>query len=65
MPYYFTHVWNLMNKLNKSNRDRFIDTVQGESSGEGLQVGVVEELTEKEKREKELIEDFWSGWQCR
>ena len=31
-PYYFIHMWNLMNKLNnKQNRDRIIDRKQVDS----------------------------------
>ena len=35
MAYDFTHMWNLMNKPNKQNRDRVIDREQVDSSGVG------------------------------
>ena len=31
IPYDFTHMWSLMNKLNKENGDRFIDEEQDDS----------------------------------
>ena len=31
IAYDFTHAWNLMNKLNKQNRDRLIDREQDDS----------------------------------
>ena len=34
-PYDFIHMWNLFNKLNKHNRDRFIDREQNDSCGGG------------------------------
>ena len=35
IPNNFTHVWNLMSKLNKQNKNRLIDGEQADSSGEG------------------------------
>ena len=32
--YDFTYMWNVMNKLNKQNRDRLIDGEQDDSYGE-------------------------------
>ena len=31
VPYYFIHMWNLMNWTNKQNKDRFIDGEQDDS----------------------------------
>ena len=47
IPYAFTHMWNLMNKLNwQANRDRLIDWDPADSSGVG---GGHADWTKKEK----------------
>ena len=44
-PYDFTHMWNLMNKTNKQNRNRLTDTenrlaaVRGERAGSQVRRG--------------------------